>query len=219
MPPPPPRIEGPPQEAAKPVSYKGFLLGGHLGWEAPAGGVPLDTNNNVDASSVSAGGFAYALDGGFRFGRRWYVGFTLEHASFGQGHNIGALGSNVSSVTSDTTLLGLVLAVMVNPDRASAYFEIGVANRWYGFTATMNDGSAPLANGYSAGEFNLGLGVWIPAGRYIRLLPKVSLGLGSFSTPVASSSSMSTTTTTDTTGSTAHAFVMLGVAGFYNIDL
>jgi hypothetical protein len=216
MPPPPPRIEGPPREAARPVSYKGFLFGGHLGWEAPAGSLPLANDTNVDASSISAGGFAYAFDGGFRFGRRWYIGLTLEHASFGQGKDVSLLGPAVGTVTSDSTLLGVILAVMVNPDRASAYFEIGAANRWYGFTATTTDGSPPLSNGYSSGEFEIGLGVWIPAGSYIRLLPKVSLGLGSFSTPTSGAPAPPGTTTS---GSAGHAFVMLGLGGFYNIDL
>ncbi len=118
-----------------------------------------------------------------------------------------ALNGNIASVTSDTTLLGLVLAVIVNPDRTSAYFELGIANRWYGFTAATNDGSPPISNGYSAGEALLGLGLWIPVGQYVRILPKVTLGLGSFSQPDSSA------------GSDGHAFVMLGLSGFYNMNL
>ena len=115
---------------------------------------------------------------------------------------------NATSVTSDTSLLGLVLGIIVNPDRPSVYFEAGVANRWYGFTSIGQDGT-PTSNGYTAGEGLLGIGAWIPAGRFIRLLPKATIGFGSFSPPG----------TTDGSNAVAHAFVMLDMAGFYNIDL
>jgi hypothetical protein len=187
----------------------GFLVGGHLGWVTPPlGNLPISSSSTVDAGDVSGGGFAYAIDGGLRFARHWYLGLSLEHATLAQGKNPGALGG--SSITSDTTMLALILALMGNPDRASAYFEVGAANRWYGFTASDVSGTKVLANGYSSGELLLGLGMWIPAGSSLRFLPKVTLGLGSFSPPDNGSGGSS--------GTTGNAFVMLGIAGFYNLD-
>jgi hypothetical protein len=211
VPPPPPQVEGPPALLVSRQSRMGLLFGGHLGWQAPLGNLPIDSNTTVDAANVSGGGFTYAIDGGLRFARSWYVGLSLEHATLGQGKNIAAVNGSAASVTSDTTLLALILAFIGNPNRTSAYFEAGLANRWYGFTATDAGGNKLLANGYSSGEVLLGLGMWIPAGNSLRILPKVTLGLGSFSPPNSGSSTSSSGTT--------NAFVMLGIAGFYNLDL
>jgi hypothetical protein len=190
----------------------GFLFGLHLGWTAPAGNLPLADGTSTDASNISGGGFAYALDGGFRFARRWYVGLTLEHASLGQGKDPTAATGNVwfqvGSVSSNTTMLGAIFAVMVNPDRTSAYFELGVDERWYNLTLTSSDGTQTGNSSYSSGEGMIGVGLWIPAGRFVRFLPKVSLGVGNFSAPNQAVSSTA-----------FHEFVMLNLAGFYNFEL
>jgi hypothetical protein len=215
-PPAPQRVEGPPPPPPEHYSNMGFLFGFHLGWTASAGSVPLADGTSTDASNLSGGGFAYGLDGGFRFARRWYVGLTLEHASLGQGKDPSQASANVgfqvNTISSETTMVGAIFGVTVNPDRVSAYFEIGLDERWYNLTGTSFDGSTVGSSSYSSGEGMLGVGLWIPAGRYVRILPKVSLGVGNFSTPNQSS--------TSSTPSTAfHEFVMLNLAGFYNLDL
>jgi hypothetical protein len=205
-----------PPPAPPPVARPGasVLLGAHFGWELPAGSVPLPvsgTQSSTEIQNVSGTGLALAFDGGFRFARHWYVGMTIEHAWLGQGRDLSQLGSgNVASVSSDTTLLGLVFAVIVNPDRTSAYFEVGLASRWYNFTQTNSDNTT-IDNHYPAPEALFGLGLWIPAGNYLRLLPKATVGAGTFTAPGADSSTPG--------ASQGHAFVMLGLAGFFNLDL
>jgi hypothetical protein len=198
----------------------GFLFGLHLGWTAPEGDLPLADGTSTDASNLSGGGFAYALDGGFRFARRWYVGLTLEHASLGDGKSPSVamenVGFPVGSISSNTTMLGLIFAVMVNPDRTSAYFEIGAAERWYNLTATGTDMVTTGSTSYSSGEGMIGVGLWIPAGRYVRILPKVTLGVGNFSTP---SGAMAPPPGLSSSSNALHEFVMLNIAGFYNLDL
>jgi hypothetical protein len=208
VPPPPP----PQPTVVRPSAS--ILLGAHFGWEVPAGTVPLPASSNqssTDIQNVSGSGLAVAFDGGFRFARHWYVGMTVEHASLGQGTDISQLGSgNATNVSSDTTLLGLVLAVIVNPDRASAYFEVGLASRWYNFTQTNSDGTT-VENHYPGPEGLFGVGLWIPAGNYVRLLPKATVSVGTFTAPGLDSSTPG--------ASQAHAFVMLGLEGFFNLDL
>jgi hypothetical protein len=139
---------------------------------------------------------ALALDGGLRFARQWYAGLTLEHAELGSTH--GAKGS--------TSLFGVVVGLVVNPDRASLYGEVGLGSRWFSYT--INNQSNPTLN---SAELTLGAGVWIPVGNKLRLLPEATVSLGGFSPK---------TSTTGTTGQTeTHDFVMLGVAGYYNVDL
>jgi hypothetical protein len=205
-PPPPP----PPPEMAPPEprhSNFGFLFGLHLGAEAVGGTVPTATNTApVDASNVSSGGFAYGLDAGFRFARHFYVGLTLDHASLGSGNRSDLTADDKAS--SSTTLFGVNLAFIGNPDRVSFYGELGVGSRWFDVHETS--GGITTTRLYNASEFTLGAGVWIPIGHAVRLLPKGTLGLGSIGSESGAD---------DFRYNSFAAFGMLGLAGFYNLDL
>jgi hypothetical protein len=212
-PPPPPVGEAPPGTGPR-ESRMGVIMGLHLGLELPNGQVQGLDGSTVNISSVSAGGLAYALDGGLRFARQWYVGLTLEHASLGAGKDASALGAGAGSLSSSTTAAGVVIGLIVNPDRVSFFGELGAQARWYDLSYADVTGKHPAT--YTAGEALLGLGVWIPVGHSFRLLPEATAGLGAFGPPSRSGQVPTTTTATDSLG---HGFVMFGVAGFYNIDL
>jgi hypothetical protein len=211
MPPPPPAIvDANAPGALHKRSRVALILGLHLGLELPAGQIPnpTGTSSAVDMSSVSGGGFAYALDAGIRFARYGYVGLTLEHAGLGAGGTPANLSANASGLSSNTTSLGAVIGVIGNPDRVSFFGELGFQARWY--SLHYQDAGAQSAS-YSGAELLLGMGIWIPAGHTFRLLPEVTGGLGSFSTPNSTSSSDS--------NNPGHGFVMLGIGGLFNIDL
>jgi hypothetical protein len=213
IPPPPPPIEGAPAPVVK-RSRAGLLFGLHLGFELPTGSIPLPTS--INASDISGGGLAYAFDGGLRFARQWYVGLTLEHAGLGAGKDPAQIANYGSNISSDTTALGLLLALITNPDKVSFYGAVGLQNRWYNVNYTDTAGQ-PKSGSYSSGEVLLGVGLWIPGGRSVRILPEATVGLGTFSVPGQPITTGSSTTTTQ--GSPGHAFFMLGVGGYYNIDL
>jgi hypothetical protein len=222
IPPPPPPIQDATANqaaaaaaAAAKKSRTGFILGLHLGLEIPGGSAPLPTTatgpSTVGMGDVSGNGVAYAFDGGLRFARSWYLGMTLEHAGLGANKDAGTkLGG--TNVNSDTSALGLVLGLIVNPDKVSFFGEVGVQERWYGFSYFDGNGQKQ-SNSYSSGEVLLGAGIWVPIGRSVRLLPEATLALGTFNPPDQSG------TSSNSTGSTGHLFFMLGVGGFYNIDL
>jgi hypothetical protein len=205
-PPPPPPIESPELGPSQPLRSRiGVLFGAHLGFEGASGSIPApNADAAVDPSNVGTGGLAYGLDGGLRFARRWYVGLTLDHAALSSGN--AADLNQVSSASSSTTMLGVVLALMTNPDRVSFYGEIGLAERWFSVHETTQQGNANN-HVYDGGEFTLGLGVWIPLGRSFRLLPKFTLGLGSLDSADPNNRYSGFAT-----------FGMLGLAGFYNLD-
>jgi hypothetical protein len=205
-PPPPPPIESADLGPSQPLrSRVGVLFGAHLGFEGASGSIPApNTDTAVDPSNVGTGGVAYGLDGGLRFARRWYVGLTLDHAGLNSGN--AADLNQVSSASSSTTMLGVVLALMTNPDRVSFYGEIGLAERWFNVHETTQQGTANN-HVYDGGEFTLGVGVWIPVGRSFRLLPKFTVGLGSLESADQ-----------DNRYSGFATFGMLGLAGFYNLD-
>ena len=189
--PPPPEQQLPPRPPER-KSNMGVLFGLHFGDEFPAGNLP----GAVGLTNVSGPGFAYGLDGGFRFARVWYVGATFEHAELDK-----------NSDKSSTSLLGAMISLITNPDRVSFYGSVGAAARWY--QATIDGVQTPTLSG---GELTLGLGIWIPIGSSVRLLPEMTASIGSFSN--------NNNAQTDTNGAQeTQEFYMLGVGGFYNLDL
>jgi hypothetical protein len=190
------------------------LLGVHLGLDIPAGTVPLagsisTANGGSQTASfgdISGPGLGYGLDVGVRFLRNWYLGLTLDHASLAQGKNPQSVGvaSGDGSLSSDTTSFGLIGAFIANPERPSFLGEIGLQSRWYNFQYD-NSGS----QSYSSGEIMIGVGLWLPLGRFFRLVPLGTVAFGDFTAPGPNAPS----------GGPGHAFVTLGVEGFYNIGL
>ena len=186
------------------VSRLGFLFGAHAGWEVAGGSLPQSDGTTVDASTLANQGFAYGLDASFRFARQWLVSLTLEHAGLGHG-DLSARGS--TDANGSTTLLAASIGFVGHPDRASFYGELGAGLRW--LTVNETDRSAiTTTTNYNSGELTLGIGVWLAIGRYVRFLPKATLGLGAFNDPSSAGRS-----------SPGHAFGMFGVSGFYNLDL
>jgi hypothetical protein len=221
--PPPPAAYGPSQEPAEPPPFEpqahpdrkdargSILLGLHLGLEVPTGTIPISSSipgapGTAAAGDISGPGFAYAFDGGVRFLHHWYVGLTLEHASLATGKNPGNINAD-GSLTSDTTTFGLVGAFIANAEKPSFYGQVGLLSRWYNFKAPNATPNPIPDQSYAAGELMFGIGLWLPLGRYVRLIPLGTVGLGSFNIPG-----------TDT-GGAGHAFVMLGLEGLTNIDL
>ena len=81
---------------------------------------------------------------------------------------------------------------------------MGLGGRWFSFTKTS--ASVQTSTGFNSGDLSLGIGIWLPVGRSLRLLPKVNISVGSFDPA-------------DNVGtSETHSFFLLGVAGFYNLD-
>lgn len=203
-PPPPAGVVERPNASRRP-SWKGFLLGAHLGGEWINGSIPLSTGGAIDATNLVSGGVAYGLDAGLRFARRWYVGLTLDHA------NYTTKSTQAFTTTSaESTLFGAVIGAVVNPDRTSFYGEAGLAARWVTVRGT-DDGT------FSGPEFELGLGLWLPVGRAVRLLPKATLTLGDLSGGNETTTMPAHTDTNRST--TGHAIFALVLTGFYNIDM
>jgi hypothetical protein len=171
--------------------------------EGVVGVLPTGSGESLSTSEVAGNGLAIAFDGAYRFGRHWGAGLTVEHAGFGAGTQSGSSAS--------TTLVEVFLAFVANPDRTSFYGQVGVGSRWLSYSgytsSTLLTNQAPSGD-YNSPDFSLGAGLWIPAGRAVRLLPKVTFGIGNFDQPSGGQ-----------TGKTyGHSFFMLGLAGFYNLD-
>jgi hypothetical protein len=179
----------------------GVVMGLHLGAEAAAGSLPSNVGS-LSASEASSAGVAFGLDAAFRFGRHFLAGLTLDHAALNNGTaDSVAVGTTYST---STTYLGVVLAFIGNPDRVAFYGEIGAGERWINVHHEVSGGNSG-SDGYASNQFDLGLGVWIPIGHRVRLLPKGTLTMGSVGDPAH----------TDTTFAT---FAMFALQGQYNLD-
>jgi hypothetical protein len=171
-PPPPP---APDRVVAPPKSRTGLLVGLHIGdgLFVPSGG------------GTNSSGLAYALDGGLRFGRNWFIHATFEH---------GDVNTSDNTVKANTTTAGVHISVITDPDKVSFYASLGAQERWLTVTA-------PVSASPSGGEGVLGLGLWIPLGHTIRLLPQVTGSFGTFSG--------------DDKG---HQVYVFSLGGYYNLD-
>jgi hypothetical protein len=213
-PPPPPALESPDLGPPPKRSSAGLLLGAHLGFEGVSGSVPTPDEGFASPSSVGAGGLAFGLDAGFRFARQFSVGLTLDRANF-TNSKPSQLINDATASSSNTTLLSLVGAFIANPDKVSFYADLSLGNRWYDVRETFANGPGPHQQ-YNAGEIALGLGIWIPAGRSFRFLPKITFGFDSFSD--GSSPANTTSTTTDSSQNKIATFTTLSLVGLYNLD-
>jgi hypothetical protein len=224
-PPPPPPVVAPDLGPTQPLrSRTGLLFGLHLGYESAGGKVPTPNEPDAqDANAVGEGGLSFGLDGGLRFARNWYVGLTFDRSDLGRASdsnlpNDPMSGGKVTGASSSTTALGILIAVIANPDRVSFYGELGLADRWFDVRETVTDPNTGQSNSknqlYSGAEFTLGLGIWIPVGRSFRLLPKFTLGIGQLGEDANDSQANVRTTYTAVSD-----FGMIGLAGFYNLDL
>jgi len=208
-PPPPPIVDANGPGAVKKKSKVALIFGVHLGLELPAGQIPSPNGTAINTTDASGGGFAYALDAGIRFARYGYLGLTLEHAGLGGGKMPTNVDAAATGLTSNTTSLGLVIGFIANPDRASFFAEGGLQARWY--SLSWQDPAGSQSASYSGAELLLGMGLWLPVGHTFRLLPEITGGIGSFSSPNTASGSGS--------DSAGHGFVMLGIGGLFNVDL
>jgi hypothetical protein len=194
-----------PPTAPEKKSYIGFLGGIHFGDELPEGTTPLPAGSSASSDNlgnVSGSGLAFGLDGGFRFGRNWILGVVVEHAQ---------LDKNPQK--SDTTMVGASIGIVTNPDRVSFYGCLGIAGRWYNLEYTDPASGSVSSQQYQSADVLLGLGIWIPIGSSIRLVPELTASIGSFT------ENASVGGTTSSSGTQGHEFYMFGVAGYYNLDL
>jgi len=205
IPPPPPRIAEREVTPSQNASRLGILAGAHIGWAIGTGGYPVGVTK-VEASMVAGGGPAYGLEGGLRFARHWYVGLMFEHAELTHGDLSPT--PEVKDASSSTNVLAAMIAFIVNPDRTSFYVEAGGATRWFDFTEKFRTGRDQTGS-YNGVELDLGIGLWLPLGNSVRLLPKMTVGIGNFETPLP---------LTGLPNSQGHAFFLLGLTGLYNLD-
>lgn len=130
-----------------------------------------------DLSSADTG-FALGAEGYFRFAHKWFTGIIVEHDFWGR---------NLAG-----TLAAADIGFSTNPE--------GV-----GFTMDLFGGYRWFSSGVGSGEAGIGAGIWIAAGKYLRIVPRFEVSGGSVSAAGASGS--------------GYVALLAGVTILYNIDI
>lgn len=215
------------------------LLGPHVGFAMPGGsfsGTSGDAlTNDTKVSDTHAAGGAFGLEGGLRFARVLYLGLNFDHGIYARGSGIdaqtGTLDKNVNlTATNSSNYFGLTFAWISNPEGVGFWGELGLGYRWLTSTERLEnaiDSSqyTELSETWRGGEGSIGAGLHIRISSAFRLIPKVTVGGGSFSkidftcttgitngcaaTPSRDSVDVGTTDT--------HTFVFVGATGFFDI--
>ena len=199
-----------PAPASGPTS-SGLLLGLHGGALIPLG----ETTNNNKVSDFATTGGGGGGDVYLRLAKMLLLGATFDYASLGAPKQVPNVVGTFDATVS-TTYVGINLGIVPNIDKVSFIGDLGLGSR--SATQKLSNGGG-IVNGRSIEssisglEFALSGGLSIPAGP-IRLVPKMSFGVGSFSSGKANGTSVDIPSGDRGT----HTFVFIGLAAFYSLD-
>jgi hypothetical protein len=210
----------------KRTSTASILAGARLGVMFPSGsaGARNDGSGNQAMSDYVTTGGAFAVEGGIRFAKHWFGGLGFEHGVYGKGDKAALGFSGDVTTTLSSNLVEARFAYISNPDGLGFYGEIGIGYRWLidtnenGLISARRTDTETLRGG----ELELGAGAFIRAGNYLRFIPKVSFGIGTFSKGDISCTGTCGASPTDATidiNTATHTFIFLGLGGYYNYDL
>ncbi len=195
-------------------SQSSILIGLRLGAYLPAGEIPSQnvTGSNTKIGDISGLGVGGGIEGHFRFARTFLFGLLLEGAKFGG----KPLAGTTLETTSSTGLVMGTVGWLSNPDGLGFWPELGVGYRVYSANIAGSTASDVSNSGL---EFMVGAGVHVRAGKYVRIVPKIEVDFGGFSKDVTVGGSSTTTGTSGNQVSANHAFIFLGLSGYFDIDL
>jgi hypothetical protein len=235
-PPPPPPGPPPPPPVYMLESKLGILAGVRAGYDVMAGGLlpqPASGGNSVSLSQAFGNAVSFGLQAGLRFQRRLYLGVIYDHAWGGAGSSSTALanyytangftspsnGSSSTQVSSNGNMIGIDGGYISNPDGLGIVLDIALAYRAIGMSASNGTFSAS----YNGAELIVGGGVWIKAGQYIRIVPRIDIALGTFGSQSIKCNGDPGNCTggdpgTSVSSAPIHAVVFLGLGGYFNLD-
>jgi hypothetical protein len=192
----------------------GFLFGIRGGGSVPGG----DRKKGASISDVGAAGGAFGIDAYVRLVKMLLIGATFEYTSLGGSDSAAAQvqAGRSFSATAHSTYIGVNLGIIPSVDHVSFIGDLGLGSRTL---ASSGSGSGIAAldgdRSYSGLEFQIGVGLSIPAGP-IRIVPRANLGVGSFSSEKDANGNSGSIPTLEKSG---HTFFFIGLAAYYSLDI
>lgn len=222
-PPPPPGQEPPPYKAGEtPPGPKrpglgttpfGLLFGVRVGASIPGGNIGKNNGSSVSMSQAAATGAGLGFDVYARLVKMLLLGVTYEHDFLAGASDLSNVpnGQQVS-VSAYSNYFGVKLGILPSVDHFSFIGDIGLGSRSMGYK--INNAEADL----KGLEFDIGVGMSIPIGP-IRLAPRASLGIGSFSSGEATGVNGNTVSQDiQSADRDTHVFAFVGLAAYYSLD-
>ena len=224
---PPPRVETRPSAVAT-KSERTFILGVSLGVLSPGGDVTGATGDTM--SNAAGAGAGFGLEAGFRFSKL-SIGVEYEHGALGNGDAVSAGGTSITT-SAASNYIGISGVYISHPQGVGFWAELGGGYRAFSTstrTANAVDSSmfSEVDQVYSGGEARLGAGIYIRASSWLRLIPKATVSVGSFSGVSGSCSSGGASfngacvapSPSSIPQPSSHSFLFLGVSGDYEGSL
>ncbi len=191
----------------------GFLFGIRGGGSVPGG----DRKKGASINDVGAAGGAFGIDAYVRLVHMLLLGATFEYTALGGSDGAASQvpSGRSFSASAHSTYVGVNLGIIPSVDHVSFIGDLGLGSRTLASSAS-GSGIASLDGDRSNSglEFQIGVGLSIPAGP-IRLVPRATLGVGTFSSQDDNGSSGSI----PTLERSGHTFFFIGLAAYYSLDL
>ena len=217
-PPPPPPYQNKPIEPANVASSTGLLLGVSGGLLVPGGGITSAHNFN----DVAGAGGQFAVDAFARLARMLLLGGKLEFGGLTGPSELSPQAPQGVPVTQKTSTFyaGVNIGILPNVDKVSFYGTLDLGYRHLGRTVSLADRDAKES--FGGAEYGLDVGLMIPIGP-IRLLPKVGVTAGSFSSVTTDCDAVFAKAfrgcVAETDGKATHVFITIGLGLLYHLDL
>jgi hypothetical protein len=181
----------------------GFFFGARLGAALPTGSAINDS---------AKGGPGVGLEGYFRFAHKGFLGILGEHDFYSSG--------NTPQTSASSNLLAASIGFTTNAEGVGFMMDFFGGYRSFQFSHSGNGPPAPglIPDGaYGSGEGGLGMGVWIAAGKWLRIVPRFEASFGSFS--AKDGPGLLGGSAVPTNQNNGYAVLFFGVSADYNIDL
>ncbi len=209
-----PDTNKPPKKNLIASTSTGFLFGIRGGGSVPGG----DRKKGASISDVGAAGGAFGIDAYVRLVKMLLLGATFEYTALGGSDSAAAQvqPGRTFSASAHSTYLGVNLGIIPSVDHVSFIGDLGLGSRTL---AASGNGSGIAAldgdRSYSGLEFQIGVGLSIPAGP-IRIVPRANLGVGTFSSQKDANGDSGSIPTLEKSG---HTFFFIGLAAYYSLDI
>ncbi len=209
-----PDTNKPPKKNLIASTSTGFLFGIRGGGSVPGG----DRKKGASISDVGAAGGAFGIDAYVRLVKMLLLGATFEYTALGGSESAAAQvqSGRTFSASAHSTYLGVNLGIIPSVDHVSFIGDLGLGSRTL---ASSGNGSGIAAldgdRSYSGLEFQIGVGLSIPAGP-IRIVPRANLGVGTFSSQKDANGDSGSIPTLEKSG---HTFFFIGLAAYYSLDI
>ncbi|WP_394848388.1 hypothetical protein LZC95_13120 [Pendulispora brunnea] len=184
-------------------SRTSFFIGPRISAALPAGKYVSETGGVLSMGDVANPGAALGAEAGIRFARLFYFSLLLEGAKYGE------VKKNGIKYEGSSFLAAGKFGIITNPDGFAFLADLGIGYR--SFSVDASSASTKQSDSASSADFLLGVGMHFKAGKILRLIPKIEVGLGTFG-----DSKINATNSSD---STSHALWTIGLAGYFDINL